>query len=156
MKQEENRYQELRSLALQTKPEQLGLTLPPSKTIVYGIVMDWDIQNGTASIIAFQTGDARVYFSSGGGIIGGSTHENVRVTALGFIEKAQQMIGKTIKTELTPLPENNKVIFYLLTNNGTFTGQDKMENFTNHTSIWLRLFLIGNEIINELRTTKEK
>jgi hypothetical protein len=156
VQQKENPYDVLRKMALETKPDQLGLSLPSEKTTVYGIVMDWDLKNGTASIISFLTGDASIYFSSGGGIIGGGTHENVKIIAKQFVEKAQQMLDKSLKTEQTPLPEKNTVVFYLLTDKGIYTGQDKMENFSNQTSKWLGLFLIGNEVINELRSIKEK
>ena len=156
VKQKENPYDGLRRMAFETTPEQLGLSLSSAKTIVYGIVMDWDVKNGTASIISFLSGDASIYFSSGGGIIGGGTHENVKIIAKQFVEKAQQMLDKAIKTEQTPLPDKNKVVFYLLTNKGVYSGQDNLENFRNQTSIWLGLFLIGNEVINELRSIKEK
>jgi hypothetical protein len=152
----ENPYIGLREMAFKTKPEQLGLSLNSEKTIVYGIVMDWDVRNGTASIISFLTGDASIYFSSGGGIIGGGTHENVKVIAKHFVEKGQQMLDKALKTEQTPLPEKNKVVFYLVTNRGIYSGHDEMENLSNQSSIWLGLFLIGNEVINELRSIKEK
>jgi hypothetical protein len=66
------------------------------------------------------------------------------------------MLDKSLKTEQTPLPDENKVVFYLITNRGIFSGQDKLENFSNQSSIWLGLFLIGNEVINELRSIKEK
>jgi hypothetical protein len=153
---QENPYDELRKMAFETNPEQLGLSLSSEKTIVYGIVMDWAVKNGTASIISFLSGDASIYFSSGGGIIGGGAHDNVIIIAKQFIETAQQMVDKAIKTEQTPLPGKNEVVFYLLTNQGIFFGQDRVENFNNQTSEWLGLFLVGNEVINELRTIKEK
>ena len=71
-----------------------------------------------------------------------------------IVEKGQQMLDKSLKTELTALPKVK--VFYLITNRGIYTGQDKMENFSNQSSIWLGLFLIGNEVINELRSIKEK
>lgn len=142
-------------MALGTKPEHLGLTLPSAKTIVYGIVMDWDVRNGTASIISFMTGDASIYFSSGGGIIGGGTQEDVKIIAMGFVDEAQQMLGKTKKVEQTPLPDKDRVVFYLLTNEGIFSAQDELENLRNQTSVWLGLFLTANEVINELRATNE-
>jgi hypothetical protein len=66
------------------------------------------------------------------------------------------MLDKALKTEQTPLPEKNKVVFYLVTNRGIYSGHDEMENLSNQSSIWLGLFLIGNEVINELRSIKEK
>ncbi|MBK8883908.1 MAG: hypothetical protein IPN67_16470 [Bacteroidales bacterium] len=156
VEQKENPYEGLRKMALGTKPEQLGLKLPSDKTIVYGVVMDWDVKNGTASTVAFMTGDASIYFSSGAGIIGGGTHENVMVMAMQFVEKAQLMLDKSLKTDLTPLPAANEVIFYFLTNKGIYTKQEELDNISNQSSIWVDLFLTGNEVITELRKTTEK
>lgn len=103
-----------------------------------------------------MTGDASIYFSSGGGIIGGGTHEDVKIIAMGFVDEAQQMLRKTKKVEQTPLPDKDRVVFYLLTNEGIFSAQDELENLRNQTSVWLGLFLTANEVINELRATNEK
>jgi hypothetical protein len=155
LEQKDNPYEGLRKMSLETKPEQLGLKLPSDKTIVYGVVMDWDVKNGTASTIVFMTGDASIYFSSGAGIIGGGTHENVRIIAMQFVEKAQLLIDKAIKTDLTPLPGTDEVIFYFITNKGLFAKQEELENISNQSSIWVDLFLTGNEVITELRKIKE-
>jgi hypothetical protein len=154
LKPKENRYRELRDLALQTKPKDLGLSFQASKKTVFGIVMDWHVQNGTASVISFITGDASIYFSSGGGIIGGGTHDNVKVKAMEFVEKAQLLIAKTARSNLMPLPADNNVIFYMLTNKGIYSIQEDLENISNHSSIWVDLFLTGNEVITELRKVK--
>ena len=156
MVETDNPYEGMRKMALETKPEQLGLSFSSEKTFVFGVVMDWDVKNGTASTISFITGDASIYFSSGGGIIGGGTDESVKIISKEFVSRAQFYLDKTSKTELTPLPGNNNVIFYFITSKGIFYGQDKMENISNRTSIWLDLFLTGNELITELRKLKEK
>ena len=41
-----------------------------------------------------MTGDASIYFSSGGAISGGVTHETVKITAMEFVDKAQQCSTK--------------------------------------------------------------
>ena len=152
----DNPYETMREMALETKPEQLGLSFLSTQTVVYGIVMDWDVKNGKASIISFMTGDASIYFSSGGGIIGGGTHERVSLVSKELVTNAQLFLDKAKKTDLTPLPEKENVIFYFITNKGIFFGQDKLENMSNQSSIWLSLFLTGNELITELRKIKEK
>lgn len=155
LKPKENQYRELRNLALQTRPKDLGLSFQSPKKTVFGIVMDWDVQNGTASVISFITGDASIYFSSGGGIIGGGTHDNVKAKAIEFVEKAQLLIDKTSMTNLTPLPADNNVIFYMITNKGIYSIQEDLDNISNHSSVWIDLFLTGNEVITELRKIKE-
>lgn len=152
-----NPYLDLRNMALNATPEQLAIELPKDKTKIYGVVMDWDLGEGTATLVAFMTGDASLYLSSGGGVIGGLGHENVNIAVKNFISKSETHINKTTKTETTPLPEKNEVKFYFLTNNGKLVGQENMANFENNTSEWLPLFEEGNNLITEIRkSTKDK
>jgi len=153
---QENPFEGLRNLAFTATPEQLGLLLPIDKTIVFGIVMDWGMNSGIATTVSYQTGDASLYFSSGGGVIGGGQHENVNIAARKFVELAQIYLEKTIKTETIVLPKKDEVKFYLLTNNGIFVGEEQMRNFENKSSEWLDLFEEGNKVITELRLTTEK
>ncbi len=150
-KSAKNPYEDIRAMALATTPEQLGLILPNDRVIVYGVIMDWDLSDGTATLATFQTGDASMYLSSGGGVMGGGYHENVKKEAFKFIEKAQAKVSKTVQTQSTPLPEKNSVKFYFLTNKGKFVAQEQMKNFENNSSEWLELFEEGNKVITELR-----
>ena len=153
---EDNHYQGLRNMALGVTPEQLQITLPTDQTKIYGVVMDWDLGEGIATFISFSTGDASMYLSSGGGLIGGGHHDNVSVAAKAFIDKAQQYLDKTTKIDSTPLPDKNCVKFYFMTNKGKFTAQENLKNFDNNSSIWLPLFEEGNKVISELRLLQEK
>ena len=151
----DNRFQDLRNMALSVTPEQLQITLPTNQTKIYGVVMDWDLGEGIATFISFSTGDASMYLSSGGGLIGGGQHENVSLAAKAFIEKAQQYFDKTTKIDSTPLPDKNCVRFYFMTNKGKFSAQENLKNFDNNSSPWLPLFEEGNKVISELRLTQE-
>jgi len=152
----ENAFEGLRNMAFTATPEQLGLSMPTDKTIVYGVVMDWEMGGATATTIAYQTGDASLYLSSGGGVIGGGQHQNVNSAAKQFVSLAQSFLDKATKTELTPLPSTDEVKFYLLTNNGVYVGQEQMKNFENNSSTWSKLFEEGNIVLTELRKTSEK
>lgn len=152
----ENHYQDLRNMALRVTPEQLHLSLPADRTKVFGVIMDWDLGEGIATFVSFETGDASMYLSSGGGMIGGSGHENVVNAAKAFVARAQNYLEKASKVENTPLPDKNCVRFYMLTNKGTFSAQEQLKNFDNRTSAWLPLFEEGNKVITELRIVEEK
>lgn len=151
----ENPYQDLRNLALNVTPEQLELTIPPDETRVFGVVMDWSIDDATATFISFETGDASMYLSSGGGMIGGVGHKNIVDAAKAFVTKAQSYIDKAERVSTTPLPDRNYVRFYFLTNKGKFSAQENIQNFDNNTSPWLPLFEEGNKVITELRKVDE-
>lgn len=152
----ESPYEGLRHMALAVTPDQLALSLPLEKTVVYGAIMDWGIDSATATVVAYQTGDASLYLSSGGGVIGGGKHKNVNRAAKKFVSIAQTFLDKTTKAEATPLPEKDMVLFYLLTNKGTYVGQERMKNFENNSSAWMKLFEEGNNVLAELRKTSEK
>lgn len=149
----ENTYDGLRNMAFSTTPAQLGLILPTGKTVVYGVIMDWEMGEGIATTVSYQTGDASLYLSSGSGVIGGGQHDSVNNAAKQFVNLAQTFLNKGTKTETTTLPTTNQVKFYLLTNNGIYVGQDIMNNFENNSSEWLRLFEEGNKVLTELRQT---
>ena len=102
----ENAFLDLRSMAFSVTPEQLKLSLPADKTLVYGIVIDWEMNGATATIVSYQTGDASLYLSSGGGVIGGGQHENVSNASKHFVTFGQSFIDKATKTEKTTNPTN--------------------------------------------------
>ena len=147
----ENPFFGLRNMAFTATPEQLGLLLPTNETVVYGVVMDWEIGGAVATVVSYQTGDASLYLSSGGGVIGGGQHQNVNNVARQFVNLAQTFLDKAVKTETTDLPTTDEIRFYLLTNKGIFVGKEQMKNFENKSSEWLKLFDAGNNVLTELR-----
>ena len=153
--QQENPFNSLRPMALSVTPEQLRLE-SSDETKVFAIVMDWDLGTGIATIAAYKTGDASMYLSSGGGVIGGGQHENVRQSVFTYVQLGQEFLSKSKKTESTPLPDKDSVRFYLLTNKGTYYAQEEMKNIENESSDWLRLFEEANKVLAELRKTTEE
>jgi hypothetical protein len=151
----ENSYEDLRNLAFGVTPEHLGKQLPEGIITVYGVILDWELGGGIVTLVSYHTGDASMYLSSGGGIIGGGQHENVSQAAKQFVALAQSYLDKTKKTETTSLPPINGVKFYLLTNKGVYSGEEHMQNFEDSSSGWLKLFEEGNKVISELRLTSD-
>lgn len=152
----DNRFMDLRNMALDVTPEQLQLSLPADQTKVFGVVMDWDLGDGTMTLITYQTGDASMYLSSGGGVIGGGQHENVNKASKEFVSMAQNYLDKSSKADTTTLPDKDCFKFYFLTNKGKFVAQESIDNVENKTSKWLNLFENANNVITELRLTTEK
>ncbi len=151
-----NPYSDLRNMALNATLEQIGVQLPENQTKIYGVIMDWDVGEGIATLVAFKSGDASLYFSSGGGMIGGSGHESIKKAANEFINKAENFLNKTTKTQVTPLPEKSGINFYFLTNKGKFVSKESMKNLEDSSSDWLDLFEEGNKLITEIRLITEK
>jgi hypothetical protein len=77
-------YQGLRNLAFQNSRAKLGLPPTSTPTQPWVVIMDWGVTEGTATAVAFSDGTASVYLSSGGGFIGGASHESIRKPPRGW------------------------------------------------------------------------
>lgn len=148
-------YLALRNMAFSVTPEQLKLLIPIERIKVFGVIMDWDLGDGIVTLISYETGDASMYLSTGGGVIGGGKYENVRAISKGFIAKAQYFLEKSFKTDTNPLPQKDYIKFYFLTNKGKFIAEEHMSNMENGSSNWLDFFEEGNKLISELRSIKK-
>ena len=155
-KVKENPFPELRNQSLSVTPDQLDLKFDDNKTLVYGIVMDWDIGKAVATVVAFQTGDASLYLSTGQIYIGGYAHENIKKAGLALVREGQNFFSQVKPATETPLPDKDCVRFYFLTNKGKYFIQETVENIQNKKSEFTHLFDLGNNIITEYRIIIEK
>jgi len=155
-KEKENPYPALRTQSFSITPDQLQLKLDDTKIIAYGLIMEWDITDAVISVVTFQTGDASIYISTGQIFMGGFAHENIRNSALTFINSGQEYLSFSKPTTETPLPDKGCVRFYFLTNKGKYYMQETVENIENNKSSLTKLFDLGNNVITEYRKTTDK
>jgi len=113
-------YASLRNLMLQGSRSSFSLAATSKPTEPWGVVMDWGMQRGTATVVAMSDGSASVYLSSGGGYIGGKGQEPVRLAAQQAVEVARAVQLPEKSTTAYPLPGEHGVFFYLLTDAGVF------------------------------------
>ena len=150
----DNPYNDLRNAAFNMTIVQLGLENLKDNE-VYGVIMDWAIGEGIMTLITYKTGDASMYLSTGGGVIGGGQHENVNVKSKIFVEQAEKYFTQSTKTDSIQLPDKNYVKFYFLTKSGKYFAQEHMTNFENKSSFWMDYFNEANMVITELRLTAD-
>lgn len=127
-------YAGLRGLMLQGSREKFGLPATSKSTEAWGVVMDWGVGNGTATVVTMSDGSASVYLSNGGGYIGGKGIEPVRAAAVKAIEVARSIDLPKEPTKAYPLPETGGVFFYFLTDDGAFALRTSTQelNSPNH------------------------
>jgi len=151
---EKNQFHGLRQMALDVSPEQLGLA-NIKKNEIYGVILDWNLDKGIVTLVCYQTGDASMYLSSGGGVIGGGMHENVNLASRYFVEQADRFRDFAVKTEFTPLPEKDCITFYFLTKKGKYIAGENMNSIRSNISPWADYFNEANKVITELRLLEE-
>lgn len=148
-------YQELRQRAITTKHKELNLDLSDDRTQAYGVLIDIAVEDGSATIVAFRTGDASMYTSSGGGIIGGIGHETVRNASIKLVEAANKKIAELATTDSMQIPEPGNVRYYVLTNNGRYFADETEDEFFSRSGRLSDLSAAGNDLIAELRVIDE-
>jgi hypothetical protein len=148
----EVKYRKLRLAALETTPEDRGLTAEPGKP--FGALMEIGMSS-VVTLICFADGDASLYYASGGGMIGGSAHENVRKSAQWFVALARKALPKMTRTDAFPAPEPDMVRFYVLTPQGVFTTETDRESLADPASELSTLYFSGQEVVTQMREVQE-
>jgi len=150
-------YLGLRNIWFTTKPEDLKITFEPKSKVPYAIVMDIGMDGNTATIVSSIIGDGSMYTSTGGGVIGGIGHENVRKASVNFVKTADGFVDKMNLTTEFPLPSGNNIKFYLITPSGIYTTKEVDADVLASGNHELSpLFLAGNDVITELKITTGK
>jgi hypothetical protein len=146
-------YSGLRDIALRTNRER------PAKSdggpVPFGILMETGHPKAVVTLAAFDSGDASLYFSNGGGVLGGIGHETVRTAAVSFVESSRALLPSMSKTQETPLPPVGVVRFYVLTGDGIFTAEAPENELGNGGSCLSPLFYAGCDVITQLRLVTE-
>jgi uncharacterized membrane protein len=83
--------QALRARALTANAEELGIESAPGKTFV--VVMDLAYAEAVVSLVCTSSGDASLYFSNGGGVVGGGEHQSVRTAATSLLRESDNTVG---------------------------------------------------------------
>ncbi len=104
----------------------------------------------TATLFALIDGTTSLYFSNGGGMLGGQGHEAVSKANAAFINEANRSLQHLKRCEAFPLPEAGYTIFYVLTDSGVVTGGAPYGRHPLST-----LFHAGHEVISQLRLISE-
>ncbi|HEX3553123.1 MAG TPA: hypothetical protein VIA62_07835 [Thermoanaerobaculia bacterium] len=152
----EEAYMELRRQALETDPKRLVLPGGLKPDEAYGVLMEMGIPSSVVTLASFADGDARFYYKTGGGMIGGISHENVRAASRDLVARAQKALPRMVKTTSFPLPGEDRVRFYVLTPRGVFTTETSRQALGERPSELSALFSSGQEVVAQMRQVEEQ
>lgn len=92
---------------------------PPATPLgVWGAAMDLALSNGSATVVSTLNGDASIYFSSGGGILGGVGYDTVRSAAQAFVSAAEDCATNLSPGPPQSLPQPGNVRFFAHSRSG--------------------------------------
>ena len=150
-------YAGLRKEALQTSPMNVGMAGQIQDDEPYGMLMEMSIASSVVTLACFGSGDASVYYQTGGGMVGGVSHEPVRKAAKEFVAQARKALPRMKKTADYPLPGPDSVRFYALTPKGVFTTETSRQSLSGESQNALSaLFYSGQEVVSRMRQVQEE
>ena len=148
---------DLRKQALTGTRAAFSLDPATEPTVPWGIVMETGYPEGSATLVALSDGSASIYLSSGGGSIGGGTHETINKAAKAMVSLAAKFQPQATSTKEFPLPKNGQTVFYLLTDAGVSTISAAEQDLGEERHAWSPLFYAGHEVITQyLRIDKRR
>ena len=114
-------YLGLRDRAFQSTAKELGVDV--KKEEAFGVLVDIGMREAAVTVAVFKTGDASLYFSNGGGQIGGIGHEEIRNAVYRVIVKANGEVARMKTTTEFPVVQRGRIRVYVLTPNGVLLDE---------------------------------
>jgi hypothetical protein len=140
----------LRDMALAINPEELEI---PRRIYpkVFALLMEMGYPHGSATLAVIGDGTTSLYFSAGGGIIGGGAQEPVREASERLLKLAQETPASAAPETETPLPEPGQVRFVFLTDEGRRAAEAQEAELGGGRHELSSLFFAAHDVITELR-----
>jgi hypothetical protein len=144
-------YLGLRNQILRGSRTKFGLPATRTANDPWGVVMDWGVTKGTATVVALSDGTASVYLSGGGGYIGGIGQPPIHAAAQKAIEVARSVQLPNQPSTDYPLPEIHGVFFYFLTDAGVFVLRSSEEELKSPAHPLRKIGDAMQEVITQYR-----
>ncbi|MBN1863907.1 MAG: ankyrin repeat domain-containing protein [Victivallales bacterium] len=144
-------YNKLRMTVLTMDPAGIGLS-PETDGPVWGILAEMGISGAVASLLMVRDGTVSLYFSKGGGIVGGGAHDDVLDAADNCLSHAGACLAHAKPAYMFPTPEDDKVVFYLLAFGEIFTVGVEVQELERGAHPLSELFRMAQEVLSRLES----
>lgn len=146
-------YRSLRANILSAARAKLNLPDPATPATPWGIVTDWGVPTGSATIVAISDGTASIYLSGGGGFLGGGQRfEAIRNAAKAAVAAASEAVAHSAPATSFPLPEvPGAIMFYFLTDQGVYESKATVEALNKPEHPFAVLWHVLQVIVGEYR-----
>ena len=141
----------LRQQALTVDTTELGITPTTALPHVWAVLMETGYPKGVATLTSFADGTTSLYFSSGGGVIGAGAHATVHAAAQAWLAAAETHLAHLRPSETTPLPEVDRVRFYVRTFAGTVGAEAGARELGENRHPLSPLFHSAHVVITAIR-----
>jgi hypothetical protein len=122
----------------------------------WAILMETGLEDACYTLVAVADGSASLYFSNGGGIIGGGQHPEGAAAAKAFLEFSRKFDTFLTRSAERPLPRPGMTRFHIIRKDDVLTGEFKEDDLGNGKLPLSPLFHKGHELITVIRLIDEK
>jgi hypothetical protein len=144
-------YTDMRDAVLNLDPSSVVIHQTPDTRTVWGLVMDWTVDRGVATIVSLADGTTSLYLSSGGGSIGAGEHPGAAAASINALRLAEHTIDEVPGAMDSPVPPRGRTALTLLTFSGLRRFEDDNAAFENGTSTLSPVADAMQEVIDEIR-----
>jgi hypothetical protein len=147
---------QLRTQALTMKAGELNLAPTPGRPNVWGFMMETMFPDGVVvSLATFAEGSTSLYFSKGGGMIGGGEHASVRQAATQLLDIVERRVNDFTPTRDFPGPGTGQVRFYVRTFADTLTAEGPEQTLVDKQHALSPVYYAAHAVIAALRQVNE-
>jgi hypothetical protein len=124
--------------------------------LALGVVTEMGMQRGAVIVAGFANGDARLFWTTGGGLLGDlSVFPNIAVAAREMVQTAQRFVSILPVSADHPLPERGRVRVSILTPGGVHTTDEDEEEMQMPAHALFDLYASTHSLIAQLRRLEE-
>lgn len=136
---------------LETASPGSGANTPTS----FGLIHEFWQRGVLVTLAAFKTGDLSLYFSNGGGILGGIQHKEVAELVRKTIPLLGPLTPQLQRSDDIEPPKPGEITFTILTSNGRFRSRlDAMPERSRENANF-QLLALSQGLITKLREASE-
>jgi hypothetical protein len=145
-------YKGFRDLAFSGKAAQTLQGLAPNEP--YGVIVEIGHAKGAVTVFALRDGTASVYFSTGGGGIGGKGREEIRSAAVRLVERAGPLVSQMQVAPDREVVRRGMVRAWALLQDRLLMDETQLDSPKRGPA--LELFDFAQDILNGFRRLEQK
>ncbi|WP_293367246.1 hypothetical protein [Phenylobacterium sp.] len=147
-------YLALREVAFSTHSEDVEVQAKPGVEQAYGVIVEFWEKDQIVTVTAFASGDSSLYFSKGGGMIGGRREPLVSSAAGSLVADAQVRLADVPLVKPYPTPDPGAVRVYVLTTVGLRGAQATQIDIVAADEKLNPLYAGAQRIVSEFRAAR--
>lgn len=126
---------------------------PP--TLPFGFINEFRQGPAVVTLAAFKTGDVSLYFSSGGGILGGIGRPQLAKLAVEVIGELEALLPELTRTDAMDPPEPGEFCYYVLTPSGRFAARARATDTVPRDGAIVKLVRLSGALMTKLREVSQ-